>query len=64
MFKNILEGLENSENKYREKIIFGELDGNITYHNFLINAKKIGSSIAQKIHSRKAPAVIFIDQCY
>ena len=62
MFKNILEGLENSENKYREKIIFGELDGNITYHNFLIDAKKIGSSIAQKTHSRKAPVVIFIDK--
>lgn len=61
MHKNILQLLENSVKNYSDKIIFTDPGREITYKDFEIEAKKIGSFIA-KSGNRNKPVVIFIDK--
>ena len=62
MIKNVLESLEISTSKYKNKIIFGEADKNITYNEFTNSAKAIGTGIYKIIKTTKKPVVIFIDK--
>lgn len=62
MMKNILQALEESERKYPDKIIFGDDKEEITYSNFVNNAKLIGTNILKKIEYGNYPIVIFIDK--
>ena len=62
MIKNVLESLEISTSKYKNKIIFGEADKNITYNEFTNSAKAIGTGIYKIIKITKKPVVIFIDK--
>ena len=61
MVKNILQLLEITNEKFKNKIAFGESENEITYNNFTNDCKKIGSSIA-KLDIIKKPIIIFIDK--
>lgn len=62
--KNVLEYLENSTEKYPEKIIFFDEKHSVTYNDFVECAKRIGSKIAS-ISGKKTrmPIVVYIDRC-
>lgn len=60
--KSILQALEESQKKYPDKIIFGEDKRNISYSEFVKDAKLIGSNISEKTSLKKEPIVIFIDK--
>lgn len=62
MLKNVLEALEKSCANNENKIIFGESEKEITYGNFVIHAKTIGTSLSQKVNERKMPVMIWIDK--
>lgn len=63
MFKNILQYLEESKEKNSNKIIFAEANNvEITYKDFVNNAKKIGSAISDSEKIINKPIVIFIDK--
>lgn len=61
MTKNVLENLEKTSEKYPNKIAFEDTNRAITYEEFCINSKKIGSGLA-KIHETNKPIAIFIDK--
>lgn len=67
MIKNILQLLEETSNKFPNKIAFGEDEKEITYDNMLTDGMKIGSYIANNANlhtdlSTNQPIVIFIDK--
>lgn len=62
--KNVLEYLENSAEKYPEKIIFFDEEHSITYNKFVEYAKRIGSRISNIIGNKTGkPIVVYIDRC-
>ena len=61
MFKNILEYLENTENKYPQKISFVDNKREVTYSQLVNNSKKIGTYLAKRDIFNK-PIAIFIDK--
>ena len=61
MFKNILEYLENTENKYPQKISYVDNNREVTYSQLVNNSKKIGTYLAKKDIFNK-PIAIFIDK--
>lgn len=62
MIKNVLQALEKSSNKNRDKIIFGESDKQITYGDFVEHAKTIGTSLLQNMQDKKVPIILWIDK--
>lgn len=61
MYKNILEYLENTENKYPQKTSFVDNKREVTYFQLVNNSKKIGTYLAKKNIFNK-PIAIFIDK--
>lgn len=61
MLKSIVQMLELSASKYPEKPIFIEQKREISYHDFVIEAKRIGSSLLQ-MKKRNQPIAIFLDK--
>lgn len=61
MVKTIVDLLEKTESKYAEKIAFKEVKKDITYKDFVIESKKIGTAIA-KDGIFKKPIAIFLDK--
>ena len=61
MQKNILEFLENSANKYPNKVAFKDENSSATYSELLNKSKSIGSEIA-KSGNKNAPYLVFIDK--
>ncbi|MEG0546390.1 MAG: amino acid adenylation domain-containing protein [Oscillospiraceae bacterium] len=61
MTKNILEMLENSAERFPNKIAFTDESVSASYLEFMNNAKKIGTSIT-KMGKTKAPIAVFIDK--
>ena len=59
--KNIIEGLEKVEKEYPNKLAFVDNKRQVTYKEFVINAKKIGSFLAKNNNINK-PVAIFIDK--
>ena len=62
MIKNILQCLEETANKYPEKIAFADITREVNYVTFVENAKKIGTYISKKQKVTNSPIVIFIDK--
>lgn len=62
MIKNILQVLEKSEEKFSDKIAFGDSKREATYKEFVNNAKLIGTNIANCLNAQNLPIVIFIDK--
>ena len=56
--KNVLEYLEDTENKYKEKIAIREEEKKCTYFELLQNSKKVGSSICKYIKPKMPVAVL------
>ena len=61
MFKNILEYLENTKNKYPQKVSYVDNNREVTYSQLVNNSKKIGTYLAKKDIFNK-PIAIFIDK--
>ena len=61
MVKTIVDLLEQTERKYNEKIAFSETKKDITYRDFVMEAKKLGTALASKTLFKK-PVAIFLDK--
>lgn len=61
MKKTISQYLEETTNKYPDKIAFGDVNKEETYMEFLNNSKKIGTSLT-KIEKRNTPIAILLDK--
>lgn len=61
MKKNILQCLEDTTNRFPNKIAFEDINGSVTYQEFTQNSKKIGTKLA-KINQINKPIAIFIDK--
>lgn len=59
--KNVLEWLEESEKKYSNKISFSGPSSDITFHDLLNNAKKIGTYLTNKI-DRCEPVAFYMEK--
>ena len=62
MVKNVLQYLELNEKENPDKILFSEEDKNITYKDFVYNAKTIGSDINRKLNMTNKLIVIFMEK--
>ena len=62
MLKNILQVLENTAEKFSNKIVFGDSKRNISYKDFVRSSRTIGSYIINKINKTHSPIVIFVDK--
>lgn len=62
MYRNILEILEETTKKFPNKIIYEDINRKDTYTEFIESAKKIGTSLANKINSINKPIAIYIDR--
>lgn len=62
MSRNILELLEDTAQKFPNKIIYEDINRNITYRDFINVTKKIGTAIAKEINDINRPIAIFIDR--
>lgn len=61
MVKNILQILENTSQKYPDKIAFADVKKEMTYQEFTNEAKKIGSFLA-KTNKINKPIAVYIDK--
>lgn len=63
MIKSITDYLDVTCNKYPDKIAFAENENVfITYKDFVLESKKIGSNIIEKYKLFKMPIIVFIDK--
>lgn len=62
--KSVLEYLEDSAEKYPDKMVFADEKHHISYAEFVECAKRIGSKIMDKIGNQtRKPVVVYIDRC-
>lgn len=63
MIKSITDYLDITCNKYPEKIAFAENENVfITYKDFVLKSKVIGSNIVEEYNLFKMPIMVFIDK--
>ena len=62
MYRNILEILEKTAEKFTNKVIYEDINRESTYMEFIKSAKKIGSALAKKINDINKPVAIYIDR--
>lgn len=62
MYRNILEILEKTAEKFPNKVIYEDINRESTYSQFIETAKKIGSALATKINGINKPVAIYIDR--
>ena len=63
MQRSVLEYLENSAQKFPEKIVFADEENEISYQEFQNQAKAVGTGLAHDYKvGRKQPVVIFIER--
>lgn len=63
MIKSITDYLDITCNKYPEKISFAENENVfITYKDFVLKSKVIGSNIVEEYNLFKMPIMVFIDK--
>ena len=56
---NVLEYLENSAERFPDKVAFSDETAEITFSEFLNRAKKVGTEIAKKVKANKDISNIF-----
>ena len=61
MYKSVTQVLENTAKKFPDKTMFVSKDESITYKDFVIESKKIGSFLLEK-NLNKENVIIFIDK--
>lgn len=61
MRSTVLQYLENVEAKYPDKIAFADSKKKYSFHDLLVNARKIGSYIARQVEPQN-PIVIYMDK--
>lgn len=62
MYRNILEILEKTAEKFPNKVIYEDINRESTYMEFIKSSKKIGSALAKKINDINKPVAIYIDR--
>lgn len=62
MYRNILEILEKTAEKFPDKFIYEDVNRQSTYKEFVESAKKIGTCLAEKIGDINKPIAIYIDR--
>ena len=62
MQKSIIDYLEKTCEKYPKKVAFVDSKREVSYEEFVLNSKKIGSSIRAKQKETNTPIVLFIDK--
>ena len=61
MYKNILEYLEETKQKYPNKLAFVDAKREATYKEIVENSRKIGMALAKKRIEHKPIAIFIID---
>lgn len=62
MYRNILEILEKTAEKFPNKVIYEDINRESTYMEFIKSSKKIGSALSKKINDINKPVAIYIDR--
>lgn len=62
MYTNILEYLEQSVEKFSQKVAFADEKSQITYTELCIRAQRIGTYLAEKYEKRNQPVAVMIDR--
>ena len=62
MEKSIIDVLENTSNKFPEKIAFVDNKREVNYKEFTFNSKKIGTYLSKNTLNKNCPVLIFIDK--
>ena len=62
MKRNILELLEETAEKFPNKVIYEDINRKATYQEFIESTKKIGTTLAEKINNINTPVAIYIDR--
>ena len=62
MKRNILELLEETAEKFPDKVIYEDINRKATYQEFIESTKKIGTTLAEKINNINTPVAIYIDR--
>lgn len=62
MYKNILQALENTSNKFPNKIAFADAKNQVIYKDFVCDSKKIGISLIKKLNVKNSSIIIYIDK--
>ena len=61
---NVLEYLENSAERFPDKVAFSDETAEITFSEFLNRAKKVGTEIAKKVKANKRPIAVMTDRSF
>ena len=59
--KNILEYLEQSEERFPEKAAYSDRNGSITFRSFAVSARRLGTHLAQ-YGLKGRPAAVFMEK--
>ena len=62
MFTSILDYLDNSVEKYSDKVALSDSKNQATYSELGALSDSIGTAIIEKCNSKNAPVVVFIDR--
>lgn len=63
MYTSVLQYLNNSANKYQEKIALVDSDKEISYNELRNKARKIGSFLSDKIGNERKPIIVLMEKC-
>jgi amino acid adenylation domain-containing protein len=62
MKRNILEILEETAERFPNKIIYEDINRKSTYQEFINTTKKIGTSLSEKLNKINTPVAIYVDR--
>ncbi len=63
MYTSVLQYLNNSANKYQEKIALVDSDKEISYNELRNKARKIGSFLSDIIGNERKPVIVLMEKC-
>lgn len=62
MKRNILEILEETAERFPNKIIYEDINRKSTYQEFINTTKKIGTNLSEKLNKINTPVAIYVDR--
>lgn len=62
MITNVLDYLDNSTQKYSDKVVFSDSKNSVTYGELAKLSDSIGSAVISAVSQKNSPVVVFIDR--
>lgn len=63
MYTSVLQYLNNSTNKYQDKIALVDGDKEISYKELRNKARQIGSFLSEKVGNERKPVIVLMEKC-